>query len=60
MRAYYRKAHGAILVYDLSDEEGFNKMEWWYEEARKYMPKDALLALVRLLCSLSPSHTGGV
>eukprot|EP01064_Diplonema_japonicum_P024096 TRINITY_DN34576_c0_g1_i1.p1 TRINITY_DN34576_c0_g1~~TRINITY_DN34576_c0_g1_i1.p1 ORF type:complete len:204 (+),score=24.02 TRINITY_DN34576_c0_g1_i1:43-654(+) len=34
--AYYRGAHGVILVYDITDEESFEKLDSWMEEIDNY------------------------
>ena len=31
---------GALLVYDVTDLDSFEKVKTWYFELRKYIPKD--------------------
>lgn len=41
---YYRDAKGAILVYDVSIEESFNKVKKWHEELKIFNP-DTVIAI---------------
>ncbi|CAG0890099.1 unnamed protein product [Darwinula stevensoni] len=34
---YYRDSHGAILVYDITDEDSFQKVKNWVKELRKML-----------------------
>ena len=38
---YYQGASGAILVYDVTDVDSFEKAKSWYLELRKYIGKTA-------------------
>ena len=42
---HYRNAVGALLVYDISNEESFNNLNYWLEELRKNLDPFALIAL---------------
>ena len=42
---HYRSAVGALLVYDISNEESFNNLGYWLEELRKNLDPSALIAL---------------
>lgn len=42
---HYRNAVGALLVYDVSNEESFNNLSYWLEELRKNLDPFALIAL---------------
>jgi GTPase SAR1 family protein len=42
---HYRSAVGALLVYDISNEESFNNLYYWLEELRKNLDPTALIAL---------------
>jgi len=42
---YYRDAMAAILVYDITDSDSFDKVQTWVEELRLYLPKDTPIAI---------------
>ena len=42
---YYRDAAAAILVYDITDRDSFDKVQTWVEELRLYLPKDTPIAI---------------
>ncbi|KAB7501111.1 Ras-related protein Rab-21 [Armadillidium nasatum] len=42
---YYRDSHGAILVYDITDEDSFQKVKNWVRELRKMLGNDICLAI---------------
>ncbi len=44
--AHYRKAVGALLVYDITKEKTFESLEKWLEEIRKHADQDIVLMLV--------------
>jgi len=35
VRSYYRNCHAAIIVFDLSNRETFESLDFWYEEIKK-------------------------
>lgn len=37
---YYREASGALIVYDVTDEDSFDKVKTWSLELRKYLEED--------------------
>ena len=44
--AYYKNAHGAIIVYDITDQDSFNNVFTWFKEVNTYsdtIPKLLLL-----------------
>lgn len=43
---YYRDSHGAILVYDITDEDSFQKVRNWVKELRKMLGDDISLCIV--------------
>lgn len=43
---YYRSSNGAILVYDITDEDSFQKVKNWIKELRKMLGADIVLAIV--------------
>lgn len=42
---YYRDANGAVLVYDLTDRDSFQKVKSWVKELRKMLGNDISLAI---------------
>jgi Ras-related protein Rab-21 len=42
---YYRDADGALLVYDITDAESFNKVRKWVKELRKIVGQDIAITL---------------
>lgn len=43
---YYRNAKAAVLVFDLSQEDSFEKAKEWLEDLRKHVEPDIVLAIV--------------
>jgi len=43
---YYRDANGALLVYDITDVDSFQKVKNWVKELRKMLGTDISLAIV--------------
>ncbi|ENN73127.1 ras-related protein Rab-21 [Dendroctonus ponderosae] len=43
---YYRSANGAVLVYDITDVDSFQKVKTWVKELRKMLGRDMCLAIV--------------
>ena len=42
---YYRDAHGAVLVYDITDEDSFQKVKVWVKELRRMVGADICLII---------------
>ncbi|KAH3764688.1 Ras-related protein Rab-21 [Pelomyxa schiedti] len=42
---YYRDAHGALLVYDITDKESFDRVQVWVKELRKMLGNDIVLSI---------------
>jgi small GTP-binding protein len=43
---YYRGAGAAIVVYDITSPESFNKAQYWVKELQKHGGPDMIMALV--------------
>jgi len=43
---YYRESHGALLVYDITDNSSFVKVKNWVKELRSQLGKGVTLAIV--------------
>jgi len=42
---YYRDSHGAVLVYDITDEDSFQKVKNWVKELRKMLGDEICLCI---------------
>lgn len=42
---YYRDAAGALLVYDITDAESFNKVKNWVKELKKIVGNDIVIVI---------------
>ncbi|KAH3734482.1 ras-related protein Rab-21-like [Dreissena polymorpha] len=42
---YYRDSNGAILVYDITDEDSFQKVKSWVKELKKMLGNDICLCI---------------
>jgi len=45
-RSYYRGAHGALLVYDITRRETFNHLKGWLAEVRENSNKEMVIMLI--------------
>lgn len=43
---YYIDIHGALIVFDLNDQESFSQIDKWNDELTKHAPKDLVTILV--------------
>lgn len=43
---YYRDSHGAVLVYDITDEDSFAKVKNWVRELRKMLGEAVCICIV--------------
>ena len=43
---YYVDAHGALIVYDLSNEQSFQKVRFWMEELNSNAPRDTVFCIL--------------
>jgi len=49
---YYRDANGALLVYDITDADSFDRVQNWVKELRKMLGNDIVLAIAGNKCDL--------
>ena len=50
--AYYRGAHGVIIVYDVSDKKTFEHIKDWIEDINKYTDSNPIKLIVGNKCDL--------
>ncbi|CAF0756098.1 unnamed protein product [Rotaria sp. Silwood1] len=43
---YYREANGAILVFDITDDDSFNQVKSWVKELKRMLGDDVALCIV--------------
>lgn len=54
---YYRGAGAAIVVYDITSAESFNKAQYWVKELQKHGSQDMVMALVGNKADLHEKRT---
>mmetsp|Transcript_25392 Transcript_25392/g.35149 ORF Transcript_25392/g.35149 Transcript_25392/m.35149 type:complete len:269 (+) Transcript_25392:2843-3649(+) len=54
---YYRDADGALLVYDVTDQDSFLKVKNWVKELRKMLGKDIILCIAGNKIDLERNRT---
>jgi len=54
---YYRDADGALLVYDITDADSFNKVKQWVKELRKMVGNDIQIAVAGNKYDLEKNRT---
>ena len=50
--AYYRGAHGILIVYDVSDKKSFNHIKDWLEDINKYTDNNPIKLIIGNKCDL--------
>ena len=45
-KSYFQSSHGLILVYEISDKESFEKINFWMENIKNNAPEDVKIILV--------------
>jgi len=54
---YYRDANGAILVYDITDQDSFQKVKNWVKELKKMLGNDICLTIAGNKTDLDKQRT---
>ncbi|CAG9770410.1 unnamed protein product [Ceutorhynchus assimilis] len=54
---YYRSSNGAVLVYDITDQDSFQKVKTWVKELRKMLGREVCLAIVGNKIDLEKDRT---
>jgi len=49
---YYRDSNGAILVYDITDRDSFDRVQNWVKELRKMLGEEIVLVIAGNKCDL--------
>jgi len=49
-RSYYRGAHGIMIVYDVTNEQSFNNIDFWLKEVDKYASPTVYKILIGNKC----------
>lgn len=57
---YYRDASGALLVYDITDAESFNKVKNWVKELRKIVGQEITIVIAGNKCDLEKNRAVNV
>lgn len=43
---YYLDAHGALIVYDLTNQQSFDKLKYWLDELNSNAPRDIVICIL--------------
>ncbi|XP_004521051.1 ras-related protein Rab-21 [Ceratitis capitata] len=54
---YYRGSHGAILVYDITDEDSFQKVKNWVKELKRMLGAEIVITIVGNKTDLEAQRT---
>ena len=52
-KSYFQSSHGLLVVYDITDKESFEKINFWIENIKNNAPEKAKLILVGNKCDLA-------
>lgn len=44
---------GALIVYDITDQDSFTKVNIWIKELRKYLPKETPIIIAGNKCDMT-------
>ena len=53
---YYRGAQGALIVYDITDVDSFQKMSMWVKELRQQLGIDIPIIIAGNKCDLESNR----
>ena len=54
-RAYYRGAHGMLVVYDITSRQSWENVKRWVEDVRRTLPEhDPMIPFIVGTCALAP------
>lgn len=54
---YYRNSNGAVLVYDITDQDSFQKVKTWVRELKKMLGNDIVIAICGNKADLEKKRT---
>ena len=54
---YYRDAYGAIVVYDLTNDNSFSKVKFWLKELDSKAPRDIIICILGNKADLTADRT---
>lgn len=49
---YYRGASGALIVYDVTDKDSFEKVKTWFVELKKYLEQNTPIIIAGNKCDI--------
>ena len=52
-KSYFQSSHGLLVVYDITDKESFEKINFWIKNIKENAPENAKLILVGNKCDLA-------
>mgnify|MGYP002627447544 CR=1 FL=1 len=52
-KSYFQSSHGLLVVYDITDRESFEKINFWMDNIKNNAPENAKLILVGNKCDLA-------
>lgn len=55
--SYYRRAHGVIVTYDITDRRSFDHVTQWVEEIKKYAAPGTKALIVGNKCDMASKRT---
>ena len=52
-KTYYKDAHGALVVFDITNHQSFDKVKYWLEELNGNAPRDIVICIIGNKADLS-------
>ena len=52
-KSYFQSSQGLVLVYDITDRESFEKLNFWVDNIKNFAPENAKFILVGNKCDLA-------